>query len=68
MNNNLNESVSKLQKENLIINEKYLELKTKVEELKISNDGFNQDILFYDPLDCSSGNHDHLYQQPAVIP
>ena len=48
MNNNFSESVAKLQKENLIINEKYLELKTKIEELKISNDGLNQNILFYE--------------------
>ena len=48
MNNSLNESMVKLQKENLIINEKYLEMKTNIEELKISNDGYSQNIVFYE--------------------
>ena len=48
MNNSLNESMVKLQKENLIINEKYSEIKTNIEELKISNDGYTQSIVFYE--------------------
>ena len=48
MNNSLNVSMAKLQKENLIINEKYLEMKTNIEELKISNDGYSQNIVFYE--------------------
>ena len=48
MNNSLNESMVKLQKENLIINEKYFEIKTNIEELKISNDGYTQSIVFYE--------------------
>ena len=47
-NSSLNDSLAQLHKENLIINEKYLELKTTNEELKIKNEGLNQNILFYE--------------------
>ena len=48
VNNNLNDSLAKVQKENMIINEKYLEQKANLEGLKIDIDGLNQNILFYE--------------------
>ena len=48
MNNDLNDNMVKLQKENLLINEKYLDIKSNIEQLKINNDGLKENNLFYE--------------------
>ena len=48
INSNLNEALTKLQKENYIINEKYLELRGNIEGLKIDKSGLAKKVTFYE--------------------
>lgn len=48
INSNLNETLAKLQKENYIINEKYLELWGNIEGLKIDKNGLSKKVRFYE--------------------
>jgi chromosome segregation ATPase len=48
INSNLNEALTKLQKENYIINEKYLELRGNIEGLKIDKSGLSKKVIFYE--------------------
>ena len=41
----LNNTINLLQKENILINQKYLEIKSSIEKLKIENSGLKDNLL-----------------------